>query len=302
MRQLRFAIALAASIPLSAAAQPMVQSQEGIALENQILQLQNQIQQLQSQVQQGAGTSGSALGGNTESAPPNPGGTTATPASGDIMGNLLNQVSQLQAEIQQLNGRVDTLQNQVDTQHAATEKEIGDLTFKLTGAAPGAAPGAAAPPGAPQAPGNSAGTGSSAAAAQPAPSSQPALTGKAALAAAQAALARHDYATAEADARAVLSAGKSAPGSYQAQFILAKALYGAGKPQDAAIAYDDAYSMNRAGSEAPAALLGLANSFIAIQQLSAACDTLATLNSQFPTPPANLSAGIQAAQARAKCN
>ena len=37
--------------------------------------------------------------------------------------------------MQQLSGRVDTLQNQVDTQNAATQKAIGDLNFKVTGSA-----------------------------------------------------------------------------------------------------------------------------------------------------------------------
>ena len=48
MRPNLFAVAaFAVLLPFAAHAQPIVQSQEGIALENQILQLQQQVQQLQ---------------------------------------------------------------------------------------------------------------------------------------------------------------------------------------------------------------------------------------------------------------
>lgn len=302
MRPNRLAVAVfLALLPFAAGAQPLVQSQEGIALENQILQLQNQMQQLQA----GNGSGGSALGGNTQPAAPTSGAAAPGAApSGDIVANLLNQVSQLQAQVQQLSGRVDTLQNQVDTQNAATQKEIGDLTFKVTGgtaATPGSAQGLA-PPGAPGAPQSlTAGTlGSGQAAAPPPPAA--ASSPKAAIAAAQAALARHDYAAAESNARNVLANAGPSPEGYKAQFILAESLYGEGKPQDAAIAYDDAYNRNRSGAYAPGSLLGLANSLTDIQQQSAACDTLASLDSQFPTPPPGMGPRILAAKARAKCD
>ena len=302
MRQYIFAIALfAALLPFGALAQPMVHSQEGIALENQILQLQSQVQQLQA-----SGGGGSALGGSAQPAPA-PSSGTAAPSS-DILGNLLNQVSQLQSQVQQLSGRVDTLQNQVDTQNAATQKEIGDLNFKVTGGAgttPGSAPGAA-----PAAPPNlSAGTLGTTPAAPPppppamAPSAEAVPTSPtAAVRAAQAAYIKGDYATAETDARAVLATSKSTPAGYHAQYILAEALYGEGKPQDAALAYDDVYNRDRAGTYAPGSLLGLANSLTDIHQAAAACDTLSSLNSQFPTPPAGMGPRIQAAEAKAQCN
>ena len=62
-----FAVAaFAAMLPMGAAqGQPVVQSQEGIALENQILQLQQQVQQMQS----GGGGGGSSLGNVPAPAP-----------------------------------------------------------------------------------------------------------------------------------------------------------------------------------------------------------------------------------------
>jgi TolA-binding protein len=298
MRQHVFAIAgFIAMLPLAAAAQPLVQSQEGIALENQILQLQNQVQQLQA-AGGGGNASGSALGDSSDNAPAPASGSAAP--SADIVGNLLNQVSQLQAQVQQLSGRIDTLQNQVDTQNAATQKAIGDLNFKVTGSA---TPGTAAP-GSPPLPPPSGTLQDLPPAAPTATAATPAAlaSSAAALHAAQAALAKQDYATAETNARAVLANTKSTAEGYKAQYILAQSLAGQNRPSDAAIAYDNAYNRDRTGPYAPGSLLGLANALTDIQQASAACDTLASLNSQFPTPPAGMGPSIQAAEKRANCN
>lgn len=289
--------------PAVAGAQPLIQSQEGIALENQILQLQNQVQQLRAS----SGSGGSALGNAAEAAPPVASSASGASPSGDIVGMLLNQVSQLQSQVQQLNGRVDTLQNEVETQHAATEQEIGDLNFKLSGGASANAEagGANAPKGPAGAAAGTTGQESSGAVAPSqnnAAASPPAAPVKATVGAAQSALDHHSYAAAEADARAVLAGSGSSADHYKAQYILAQALYREGKPQEAAIAYDNAYTSNRSGSYAPDALLGLANSLTDIQQQSAACDTLSSLNSQFPSPPADLAHRIKAAEARAKCD
>jgi len=295
MRQHLLAFVMFASmLPFSAAqGQQAVQSQEGITLENQILQLQQQVQNM------GAGNgSGSSLGGSSSPAPAPDAASGATPPDSSIITSLLTQVQQLQAQVQTLNGQVDTLQNQVNTQHDATEKEIGDLKFAMTngaagaaapaaGAAAGAAAGTLAP--APPAP---------AAAAPAAPSSSP----KATLKAGQLALHKGDFPTAEADARAVLAAAKSSPEGYEAGLLLPESLYAQHRPQDAAIAFDDEYNRARSGTNAPAALLGLANSLTAIHQTSAACDTLSSLNSQFPTPPKGMRARIDAASQRAHCS
>ncbi len=299
MRQNIFAIAaFTVLLPLGAAyGQPMVQSQEGIALENQILQLQQQVQQMQS----GGGSSGgSALGGSSAPAPVAQ--SSGAPPDASVVTNLLTQVSQLQSQVQELRGKVDTLQNQMNTQNASMQKEIDDLKFQMANgsaaAAPGAASGAVTPQNAPQslnAPASDA----------PAPVTAPAAVAvapKVALRNAQAALAKHNYAVAEQNARGILATAKNSPEGYQAQYILAQSLYGEGKSQDAAIAFDDAYNRAHTGPNAPGALLGLANSLTAIHQASAACDTLASLNSQFPDPPKGMAPAIAAASHRARCN
>ena len=137
-------VAFASMLPLSAAyGQVQMQSQEGIALENQILQLQQQVQGLQGGGNNGNG--GSALNNGSAAGPAPDAGVQPDPT---VVTSLLTQVQQLQAQVQQLNGEVDTLQNQVSTQHDATEKEIGDLKFQMTN---GATPGAPAAPGVPDA-------------------------------------------------------------------------------------------------------------------------------------------------------
>ncbi len=290
MRQNLFALVMFATfLPLGAAGQPLIQSQEGIALQNEILQLQNQMQQLQSNGG-GGGGGGSSLGG---SAAPTDSGTA--PPDSSVVTNLLAQVGQLQSQIQQLNGEVDTLQQQVNTQHAQTEKEIGDLNFKVSGGA--ATPGAAAPTTPP----------ASAPPVVPPPATPPkaapvAGTPKQIMLAGEKALIAGDYASAEAAARNILANANTSPYAYHAQFLLAQSLAGENKPQDAAIAYDDAYNRSRTGMYAPQSLLGLANSLADINQNEAACDTISSLNSQFPTPPAGMAPRIAAASHRAHCS
>jgi len=290
MRHLPVLLAIAVLAPLALHAQPLIQSQEGIALENQILQLQQQVQQLQAS---NGGSGGSALGGGSQ---PAPSGNAAPPDS-SVVTNLLAQVGQLQSQIQQLNGEVDTLQNQVNTQHDQTEKEIGDINFKLSnGAAPGA-PGAPTP-GAPASLTPPAG----AVPAPPPATASVSGTPKELLHTGLLAYQKGDYPTAEAAARNILTKANTSPQGYRAQYLLAQTLAAEHKPQDAAIAYDDAYNRDRTGSEAPESLLGLANSLADINQNEAACDTISSLNSQFPTPPAGMAARIVATSHKAHCS
>jgi len=316
MRQSLFAFAAltvlspAALLPATASAQPLVQSQEGIALQNEIDQLQSQVQQLQA----GAGNNGgSVLGGGSAPTPAPAGNGTGTgnggPPNGGIVASLLTQVQTLQQQVQTLNGEVDTLQNQLTQQNAQTQKEIGDINFKLTGSAtPGAAPGApgaatGAAPGA--APGAPAGLAPPPAPQQTAPAVPPPAANsadpKAQLHAAIGAYERKDYSTAAAMAAAIVQNNKQAPEAYRAQYLVAQSEAAEGQAQNAAIAYDDTYNMNRAGPYAPQSLLGLAASLSDINQNEAACDTLSSLNSQFPTPPAGMQPRIDAVRKKAGC-
>jgi TolA-binding protein len=114
-------------------------------------------------------------------------------------------------------------------------------------------------------------------------------------------LARRDYPAAEQAAREVLTGARASPRAYDAQFLLAQALMGQRQYSQAAIAYDDTYNRARKGVHAPDALLGLANSLIAINEKHAACDTLAKLRSEDPTLRPDLRDAVNASAQRASC-
>jgi TolA-binding protein len=116
-----------------------------------------------------------------------------------------------------------------------------------------------------------------------------------------AALARRDYATAEAAAREVLGAGRASPRAGDANFLLAQALLGQRNYQGAAVAYDDAYNRARTGSRAPDALLGLANALSGLNEKPAACATLDKLRAEFPSVRADVREGAASIRARNGC-
>ena len=267
---------------VAAAQDDSVTSREGIALQNQMLGLQNQLQQLQAQVQQVQANGGG--GGGNASAPTDSGG------NGSLVTQLLQRVSSLEDQVRTLTGNLQQLQNQVDTQNAQINKQIGDITFQMQNGAGSAAPGSA--------------TGAAAA-------SAPAVAAAAPAAAAptpedlmqRGVIALHEghYQESEGIAREMLAKHRASPRAYDAQYLLAQSLQGEQRYQEAALAFDDAYNMNHKGSRAPNALLGLAMTLGAIKQTSAACDTLRTLHAQFPTPPHYLVQPIAAAHHRLGC-
>ncbi|SIQ06430.1 MULTISPECIES: tetratricopeptide repeat protein [Acidiphilium] len=264
--------------PVGVAHAQMISSREGIALENQILELKQQIQS----GQQGNGNSALAAPA------PEPGGGGAATSSA-LLPNMLQQIQTLTDQVQNLRGRVDTLEHEVATQHDELKQEIGNLKFQLSQNGATAAPGqgTAAPPPAPTP--------------TPAPAAARAPRVEASITAARRALAGGDYKAAAADSRAVIARQGKGAGKGAAELTLADALSHQGDHQGAAIAYDDAYNANRAGPNAPDALLGLAGSLTAIHQNQEACDTLDSLASQFSSPSASLATRIHLARVRAHC-
>ena len=268
-----------------------VESREGIALQNQILELRRDLATLQ-QLQQKAASGGSALGGSSVPA-------ATSPASGDMTAQLLDRVGQLEEEVRRLRGRIDEVDNARQRQGDDLSKQIGDLNFRLENGAGRAAAGtpAGAAPAAKASP-PSGGSGESGTPAGSAPAVK--RTPERALQEGNAALARRDYATAEADAREVLGNSKG-PRTTDAQFLLAEALAGKKDYQGAAVAYDDAYTRSRTGVHAPDSLLGLANALIAINEKKAACETLDKFKAEFPRPREDLKTPIASARQRAGC-
>ncbi len=112
---------------------------------------------------------------------------------------------------------------------------------------------------------------------------------------------KHNYAAAASIAKGIVTNNRSAPEAYRAQYLEAQAYAAKGDPQSAAINFDATYNMNRNGTYAPRALLGLASSLAAINQNEAACDTLSSLNSQFTNPSSGMQSDIDAVSRRAHC-
>jgi TolA-binding protein len=268
-------VLLASTIPAVA----QVESREGIALQNQILELRRQMQALQDQANRGGGS------------PTNLGRAYPQPSTGgsDLVAQLLSRVDALEEQVRQLRGRVDETQNEVQRQGADLGKRIDDMAFQ-----------AQSPRGGPPSPTVSPQPPSSLGAAA-APSAPARRTPELVMQEGNAALARRDYPAAEQAAREVLTGNRTSPRAYDAQFLLAQALIGQHQYSQAAIAYDDTYNRSRKGAHAPDALLGLANSLIAINEKKAACDTLAKLHGEYPSPRPDIRDAMAASSQRAAC-
>lgn len=301
-------VALSVLPPLAHA---QVDSREGIALQNQIYQLRQELRQLEDQRGNAGGSQGYAQ-------------PRISGSQSDILTQLLTRVDTLEDQVRQLRGRVDELQNQVQQQMLDVNKKVDDLKFQIDNGGGGrpqpsgqyqggqepnpyqdSQPQPYQPPqqGAalsPQ-PGNLSLTPKPPPA-PAAPPSRPAAprTPEMAMQEGNNALARHDYAAAEAAARDVL-ANRTSPRAYDAKLLLAQALEGERQFPQAAVAYDDAYNMSRKGSHAQDALAGLAASLAAIKENKAACDTLSRLRADYPQVRADLRANVAATTQRAGC-
>lgn len=274
---------LLAAPALTQPALAQVESREGIALQNQIYQLRQELRSVQEQAPRGGG---STIRPAPAYAPPQQLG-----GGNDLLAQLLTRVDALEDQVRQLRGRIDETQNQVQRQGDDLGKRIDDLAFQVSPqGAPAGRPvqppvaGEKEPPSGAQAP------------RPPGP-----RTPEMMLQEGNAALARRDYAAAEAAARGVL-ANRTSPRAYDARLLLAQALSGAKQYAQAAIAFDDAYTSSRKGTHAQDALLGLASSLSAINEKKAACDTLTRLRADFPQLRPDIVAGVSAAAQKAGCH
>jgi TolA-binding protein len=271
------ALLLVAILPANA----QIESREGIALRNQILELQQEINQLRDQIQSGGGNQGSSLGGNYSQPPP-------SGSSSDLVASLLQQVSSLQDQVRELRGEVDDLSHRVDQQVADIGKKVDDLAFQLQMGKGGASTGLAAPT-------LTAPTPAAPVATRPPPPEVLLRQG-------EAALARADYATAASAAETVLQADPHSPRAYDAQFLLAQALYGERQYTRAALAYDDSFNRLPGGLHAQSSLLGLARSLAAINQRPAACAALTKLHQQFDVLTPDVAQGAASLARQTGCS
>lgn len=259
---------------MSDARAQQITSREGIALQNQIQQLNQQIGQLQ------------AAGGNIAATPaPTSGGGQ----SGDLVAQLLDRVSALEAQNREMRGQLDQLTNQVQQQNATMSKQISDMQFAAqNGGGAAAAPAAAA--------------GGDTPAAPAAPTPAKPRTAADLLQAGQSALRGGDYATAQSDAQQALKSAKSAQGKMDAQFLLAQSMAGQKQYRDSAVAYYDAYNRAPHSPRAQEALLGVSASMLALGDKHSACEALAKLHMEFPQPSPRVKTAAASFKTRAACH
>ncbi|HEY4252858.1 MAG TPA: hypothetical protein VGM87_16725 [Roseomonas sp.] len=276
-----------------AAARAQMDSREAIALQNQLLELRRDMDQLR------------RGGGGSLPAPAAPRGG-APSGGGEVVGALLGRVGDLEEEVRRLRGRLQEAENRNQQMAQDIEKLRGDLEFRLDaleGGRGGQRPGQRgdATPSRPQAPQQAAAQPSQPPVAQPQPAaaSTPRPPERA-LSEGQAALSRRDFAAAEAAAREVI-ASRSQARSQDAQLLLGDALAGRRQFQNAALAYNEAYTRNRQSARAPEALLGLAGSFAGFNARREACDTLDQLRSEFPRLSSSLADRANAARRSNGC-
>ncbi len=262
-------------------ARAQVETREGIALQNQIAELRQELQILQ-QNQQSGGQVPSSLGPQGGSAPQYQ--SAAPSGGGDTAAELVVRVGALEEQARTLQGRMDDLTNQLQHDHDDLTKQIGDLAFKVGQGPAGAGASAASAEAGPQA---------ATASVMPKPVHR---TPELALREGNAALARRDYAAAEAAAREAL-AGHS-PRAMDAQFLLARAEAGQHDYKQAAADYYQAYNRAPRSPTAPVALLGVANTLIALNDDRDACQALAKLSVEFP---AAQKAAVAGSRKRASC-
>jgi TolA-binding protein len=281
MRAVSFRLIALLALPLLAApaAAQVIESREGIALQNQILELRRDLDALRR--------------GGGMAAPVAPRGGAGAPQ--ELLQQMLARLGELEEEVRRLRGRLEVAENTNRRLAEDVEKLRGDMDFRLQQLEGGA--GRPAAPRPPQGP-----------AAAPAPAQPPPAaasppgprTAERAIAEGQAALAREDFAAAEAAAREVL-AGRPGPRQQDAQILLGEALLGRRQFQNAALAFNDAYATNRRSSRAPEALLGLATAFTGFGARREACDTLDQLRSEFTTLSAPMQRRVAEARRRAQC-
>jgi TolA-binding protein len=266
-------------LALAAPAYAQVESREGIALQNQILDLRRELDA----VRRGGG------GGLPAPSPASRGPA----ASGDLVQQLLGRVQELEEENRRQRGQLDVAENNSRQLRAEIEKLRGDLDFRLQALERGAGRPAAQRPPQQTGPGLQAPPPASP---STAPSSTP-RTPEKAIADGEAALARRDYATAEAAAREAIRQRSG----QRALLLLGDSLMGKRDFQNAALAYDESFSRHRQGPRAPDALIGLANAFQGFGARREACETLDNLRSNFPNLSGQLAERAAESRRRAQC-
>ncbi len=275
-------------------AHAQMESREAIDLQNQIAELRQELQTMQ-QAQQNGNQAPPTYAPQPYAPQPyaaQPDSQGGAGTGSGVAAELVVRVSALEEQVRDLQGKVDDLTNQLQHQHDDLTKQIGDLQFKLGGGAgavqpePGAAPDPVQPP--PAAP--------------PASAPPPAAhrTAEMILREGNLALGRRDFGAAAAAAREVLASAHG-PRLTDAQFLLARAEGGQGMYKDSAADFYKAYQRAPKSATGEVALLGVANSLMAMHDNKDACEALAKLSVEYPKAAAGVKENASAARRRAGC-
>ncbi|MCE0742682.1 hypothetical protein LWC05_02055 [Acetobacter sicerae] len=245
-------------------AHAQVSSREGIALQDQIMELRQQLSQVQSS---GASSSGSLPA-------PVAVGSQSGGANGDLVAQLLDRVNTLESQQRDMRGQLEELTNQLKEQNATLSKQMSDMQFAAQNGGGAAAAAASS---------SSSSKKEEPATSHATASSEAAQTPEAALKAGNAALLKHDYSAAQQSAQSAIAHGKGAV-KIDGQYLLGQSLAGQKQYRDSTVAYYDAYKLSPKGAKAPYALLGVSSALLSLGNKKAACQALAKLKSEFPSP------------------
>ncbi len=218
--------------------------------------------------------------------------STTGASSGQLntSGSVLDRVGAIEGELQRLTARTEEMQQRIDSVVTDGTNRIGDLEFRLVeleggdtsklgetttlggGAMPDSSGGGITP------------------AIQPAepmqePSEPLAVGERADFDAAEAAFTAGDNALAAEQFGAFLQTYPGSPLSARAHLLRGQALEGAGDTKASAKSYLDAFSADKTGPEAPAALFRLGRALGRLGQTDAACQTLSEVETRFPGNP-----------------
>ena len=291
LRIILIAASLAGAIGHVPHAAAQMESREAISLQDQIAELRQELQIMQQNQQAGSQAMPPQM---QPPMPENQAPPQTTPGTSDTVADLVVRVATLEEENRTLRGRLDDLTNQLQHVNDNLSKQISDLTFKLGQGGQGAPPDSGAPPG---------GLGTPPAAAPPEqapPPPKPHLTPEQALHAAKAANDHGEYADAASAAHQAL-AGSHGPRLAEAELQLGRAEGGQHMFREAAADYFSAYKHAPKAPDAPIALLGMANAFIAQGKGKDACQVLSLIGAQFQQASPLVKAGTASARRRAAC-
>lgn len=207
-----------------------------------------------------------------------------------LVARLLLRVNELEGQVREMHGQIDLLNNQMQQNMAAMNKQLADLQFTMENNARQAAAASAAK-----------------AETKPVPSAPAKARSTStheqeeALQAGRNALKNQRYKEADIYAHKALKIAQGTWSKTEAQFLLAQALAGQKAYKNAALTYYDVYSRNPESSRAPEALLGVSASMLALGNKSAACEALQRLTKEFPKASSRVKASEKIFRERASC-